>query len=139
MPIVKDAEYHRRYYKKNRAKMLERAAKRWTDDPEKMRRRKRESYARNKEAIRERSNAKHAELKRQSVEYLGGKCVKCGLKDECLNVYDFHHRNPGEKEFDFASMPSKIFSGRIKKELDKCELLCSNCHRKEHGCCKRKV
>lgn len=69
-------------------------------------------------------------LKQLSVEYLGGKCIKCGY-DKCIWALDFHHRNPEEKEFGIASYASRAWY-KLKPELDKCDLLCSNCHRELH-------
>jgi hypothetical protein len=68
-------------------------------------------------------------LKRKSVEYLGGKCRKCGY-NRCLNALEFHHRNRSEKEFHFG-YTNRSWE-KLKVELDKCDLLCANCHREEH-------
>lgn len=75
------------------------------------------------------------QIKCAAVEYLGGKCVDCGLKDSCMGVYDFHHRNPSQKSYSIGD----LFKGKsarqlddIKPELDKCDLLCANCHRRRH-------
>lgn len=68
-------------------------------------------------------------------EYLGGKCSNpdCQLpnKDWPIGIYDFHHRNPSEKPFTIAGKYHKNFEF-LKKELDKCDLLCVLCHRLEH-------
>lgn len=69
--------------------------------------------------------------KAKAVEYLGGKCVHCGLVSDKLCVYDFHHINPKEKEADPGSLLHYSWK-RIQEELDKCILLCANCHRIEH-------
>lgn len=69
-------------------------------------------------------------LKKRAVEYLGGKCMRCGY-NKCLAALSFHHRNPEEKEIAF----DKIKGGSwniIIKELDKCDLLCCNCHMEHH-------
>jgi len=68
-------------------------------------------------------------IKAQCVEFLGGKCMCCGLVDDPC-VYDFHHRDPSQKDLSFGSM-SKSFDS-LKEELMKCDLLCANCHRKRH-------
>lgn len=70
-------------------------------------------------------------LKKQCVEYKGSCCLDCGIKDDILDIYDFHHLDPLEKDFDISGI-SKSFE-KIKSELDKCVLLCSNCHRKRHS------
>ena len=64
--------------------------------------------------------------KKKAVEYLGGKCYDCnGVFHP--SVYDFHHRDPNEKE----DHPEKTLHrswDKILLEIEKCDLLCSNCH-----------
>lgn len=68
--------------------------------------------------------------KRNAVTYMGGKCVKCGgVFHE--SVYDFHHVDPTVKDVCVAYLMGRKFDG-VKAELDKCILLCSNCHRLMH-------
>lgn len=69
--------------------------------------------------------------KKDAIKYKGGKCYDCqGIFPYV--VYDFHHLNPAEKEFQWPQL--KLRSDKaIKKELDKCILLCSNCHRIRHS------
>lgn len=69
--------------------------------------------------------------KQKAIAYLGGCCKHCGLVTNHLSVYDFHHVNKEEKESDPGSLLHYSWS-RIQKELDKCILLCANCHRIEH-------
>jgi hypothetical protein len=71
--------------------------------------------------------------KKTAVEYLGGECNRCGWSGN-LSVFDFHHKNPKLKDFGPSSdeLANKSWS-LVKKELDKCELLCANCHRLEHN------
>lgn len=71
------------------------------------------------------------EFKLRCVEHKGGKCEFCGYK-KCIAALEFHHIDPSEKEFLIARAPKKGFSDIVKLELDKCLLLCSNCHREEH-------
>lgn len=69
-------------------------------------------------------------FKQFCIEYKGGSCVKCGY-NKLATALDFHHLNPKEKEI----LPSRMMNKSndfIQKELDKCVLLCSNCHREEH-------
>lgn len=65
-----------------------------------------------------------------AIAYKGGKCASCGGTFHQA-VYDFHHLDPSIKE-----ARSSIFLNwswkKLKTELDKCILLCSNCHRIEH-------
>lgn len=64
------------------------------------------------------------------------KCVNCGeTHPACL---DFHHRNPKEKKFQLtASQMGNRSWKTIEAEIAKCEVLCSNCHRKLHHTIRR--
>lgn len=67
-------------------------------------------------------------LKERAVAYLGGKCQQCGY-NRSLAAFDFHHQDPFEKDFEISSVLSW---DRLQPELDKCILLCANCHREAH-------
>lgn len=70
------------------------------------------------------------ETKRKAVDYKGNKCYDCGNTfADC--VYDFHHLDPSQKDFTIAKKSYANFES-IKAELDKCVLLCANCHRIRH-------
>jgi hypothetical protein len=66
-------------------------------------------------------------------EYSGRYCKKCGF-DSFDNpwIMDYHHRDPNEKEFELSSCLKRGAFSRIKSEIDKCDLLCSHCHRTLH-------
>jgi len=68
-------------------------------------------------------------IKQKLVEYKGGCCEKCGY-NKCLGALDFHHKNPLEKDFGIGGV-TKSFE-KMKKEVDKCILVCANCHREIH-------
>lgn len=69
-------------------------------------------------------------MKLAAILYKGSKCQKCGYNDN-ISALEFHHENPNEKEFGISA--SHVAWEKMKKELDKCILLCSNCHREEHN------
>lgn len=71
-------------------------------------------------------------LKIKSVNYLGGECIKCGYKEH-LAALTFHHLNPDEKEFTISYSNHSVSWDKLKEELDKCVILCSNCHHNEHS------
>lgn len=73
------------------------------------------------------SMERHRKNKRLAVEYKGNICLDCGFKSETMSVFDFHHRNVIEKEIKMSELLNGTFE-RIKKEIDKCDLLCCNCH-----------
>ena len=74
---------------------------------------------------------KRKRIKEQAVEYLGGECQCCGY-NKCIEALEFHHKNPEEKEFAISVTGNTRSWDKVKNELDKCMLLCSNCHREEH-------
>lgn len=71
-------------------------------------------------------------FKQQCVDYKGGKCETCGY-NKFLGALEFHHISPEEKDFSISQSKLWKFDEKIKKELDKCVILCSNCHKEEHG------
>lgn len=71
------------------------------------------------------------QIKAQAVEYNGGKCNRCGYS-ECLGSLQFHHLDTSEKDPNWKNFKMKTFSQDMILELDKCELLCANCHLAEH-------
>jgi hypothetical protein len=71
--------------------------------------------------------------KKAAVDYLGGKCIRCGWIGN-LAGYDFHHKDSSVKDFNPSAVELANKSWRlVKDELDKCELLCAICHRLEHN------
>lgn len=76
-------------------------------------------------------------LKEKAVEYKGGKCEFCGY-NKCIDALEFHHKNPEEKDFGISSGETKSWE-KIKNELDKCLMLCANCHREIHSNDNKKI
>lgn len=68
-------------------------------------------------------------VRRQKAESAG--CKQCGENDpHCL---DFHHLNTEEKKRSVSQLISyEISKEELQEEINKCEILCANCHRKEH-------
>lgn len=69
-------------------------------------------------------------MKQRCVDFLGGKCVKCGYK-KCLAALDFHHVDPSKKKFGISLKLGRSWD-KLKDELQKCIILCANCHTEEH-------
>lgn len=66
--------------------------------------------------------------------YKGGQCEKCGY-NKCPAAMHFHHKDPKQKEFEISKAHRRKFGTQdhvLKKELDKCALLCANCHAEVH-------
>ena len=70
-------------------------------------------------------------LKLQAVAYKGGLCELCGYS-RYVGALEFHHRDPGAKDFRIAHVRFTTFE-KLKPELDKCSLVCANCHRELHA------
>ena len=72
------------------------------------------------------------------IKYKGDKCEHCKVSFPCHGVYEFHHTDPNEKDFSISDALDRnigVLSNhkKILKELDKCLMLCANCHRIEHA------
>jgi len=65
----------------------------------------------------------------KAISYRGGKCLLCENDDH--DVLTFHHKDPKEKKFNLCGSWQKKWH-ILKEELDKCEILCANCHIKLH-------
>jgi hypothetical protein len=71
-------------------------------------------------------------IKKELIDYKGGCCFICGYNKSYRSLH-FHHLNPKEKDFTLGSKWGKLgFNDEIKKELDKCILVCANCHGEIH-------
>lgn len=81
---------------------------------------------RNKQAVE-----KKYKRKQEAIVYFENKCMDCNNSfPSCC--YDFHHLDPKEKELNLANAAN--YSKEIyMKELKKCVMLCSNCHRIRHS------
>ena len=69
--------------------------------------------------------------KKKAIAYKGGKCVMCSYQ-KYDGALEFHHTDPTQKEYGLSAGKLKTFLSS-KDELDKCILVCSNCHREIHA------
>ncbi len=93
---------------------------------------KRQSYC--KKCNHENTLQRQQLFKIRCLEYKGSKCVKCGY-DKCNAALEFHHRDPSQKEINFSKYRNTSWDKNkqlVISELDKCDLLCANCHREAH-------
>ena len=88
------------------------------------------TYSHCKKCANAKSVLKEQLTKKALIEYKGGKCVRCSNTFD-FRVYDFHHTNPQEKDFTLREHKSLSLSKQMK-EVDKCILLCANCHHEIH-------
>lgn len=72
------------------------------------------------------------ELRHKAIAYKGGKCQRCGY-DRCIEALEFHHLDSSRKEFGISSKGYTRSWREIREELEKCILLCANCHREVHA------
>lgn len=73
---------------------------------------------------------KRKKQKQKFVEYKGKCCANCGY-DKNAKALELHHLDPTVKQYNPSNL-SNVSLDKAKKEIDKCILLCSNCHREEH-------
>lgn len=68
-------------------------------------------------------------VKLKLIEYKGGGCQICGY-NKSIGALSFHHLDPNEKDFSISG--KSLSFDKLKKETDKCILVCSNCHSEIH-------
>ena len=74
-------------------------------------------------------NRQRERQKQIKLEF-GGKCQLCGY-NKCLDALEFHHRIPKTKKYELSNMWTYNIEN-IRKEAQKCDLICANCHREKH-------
>lgn len=85
-------------------------------------------YAKNKDKHYEGIKALRQKKLAYIREYKTGKpCLDCGVLYPPY-VLDFDHP-PGEKDFAIAKQGHQVSWQRLDEEMEKCDLICSNCHR----------
>ena len=87
-------------------------------------------YRDNRSRRQDAANKRNRERKKLMAKHFGGCCKDCGVSYPQY-VYEFHHTDPKQKDVN----PSKALSWseeRMWKELNKCVMLCSNCHKIRH-------
>ena len=116
----KKSEYDKKRYQLNK----EKRAEYYRVNKEKKAEYNKEYNERNKEKIREERREQHKEKRAICLEYLGGKCVKCGT----IHNLQFDHIKREGKKYEISAKLSYKFDN-LKEELDKCQLLCYDCHK----------
>ena len=71
-------------------------------------------------------------MREMAVDYKGAECLVCGY-NKCLEALEFHHLSSSDKDFGISSKGYTRSWAKIQEELDKCLLLCANCHREFHA------
>lgn len=70
------------------------------------------------------------------LSYKGNVCEECGY-DKCQSSLTFHHNDPNVKEIQFSDLNERVnnieeLKQNLLEELNKCSLLCFNCHKEKH-------
>lgn len=120
---------------KNREAIRERRKQKYLENKEKNRQIAKDYYENNKEKQKEYHLDRAHKSKVEAIKLKGKKCSLCGISynGENASIFDFHHLNPEEKEFNPKRLINNGLTERALKELDKCILVCSNCHRLLHN------
>jgi hypothetical protein len=88
-------------------------------------------YEKNKQKYIDKAKVFTQSIKEWFIEYKKTlNCKECG--EDRYWVLDFHHRDPKEKDIDVSTLIRKGNKNKILKEVEKCDVLCSNCHRDLH-------
>jgi len=109
-------------------------------DREKQKEAQRRWYQNNKERQARRQREKRIKRREWFEETFmkGRRCEHCAENDPI--VMEFHHTDPTEKEDTISKMLHKLRTKeQIAVEVEKCIMLCANCHRKEHHRLKLKL
>ena len=92
----------------------------------------RRTYADRREELIRAVAKRRRRLKTLAIAYKGGRCQVCGY-NKYQGALDLHHLNHAEKGFGIADKGYTRSWGKVKAELDKCVLVCANCHREIEG------
>jgi hypothetical protein len=91
-----------------------------------------EKRLRCKKCTAERTTNLRRQLKNDLVRHLGGECKICGY-NACTWVMHFHHRDAASKEYVVARLIMDRKRKLAFEEVEKCDLLCANCHGEEEA------
>jgi hypothetical protein len=75
-------------------------------------------------------NGGRLRFKQRVIRYLGGSCAHCNYS-KCPAALHVHHLDPSKKEFSIGASRCRKWEA-VQGELDKCVLLCANCHAEAH-------
>ena len=92
----------------------------------------RRTYADRREYLIKAVAKRRRKIKELSIAYKGGKCQICGYK-KYQGALDLHHTRPEDKKFGIGDNGYTRSWLKIRTELDKCILVCANCHREIEG------
>ena len=94
-------------------------------------RKEKRTYADRAEYMKAAVVKRRKKLKDMAIEYGGGSCQLCGYQ-KCKRALSFHHKTPSKKDFGLSSRGLTRSWEKTKAEIDKCLLVCANCHMEIH-------
>lgn len=92
----------------------------------------RRSYADRREYLIQAVQKRRKNLRWKAIAYKGGRCQICSY-DRCREALEFHHLDSSRKDFGISSKEYTRSWSKVREELEKCILLCANCHREIHA------
>ena len=90
------------------------------------------TYADRRQYLIEAVKQRRRKVRQMAIEHLGGRCNRCGY-DRCVDALEFHHLDSSMKDFGISNRGYTRSWKKIREEIEKCELLCANCHREVHA------
>jgi 5-methylcytosine-specific restriction endonuclease McrA len=90
------------------------------------------NYADRREYLISAVQKRRKKIRQMAVEYKGGRCSICGYS-RCVEALEFHHLDPQSKDFGISDKGYTRSWKKVKEELDRCVILCANCHREVHA------
>ena len=92
---------------------------------------KKRTYADRASYIIEAVKKRRIKLRKMARDYKGGRCEICGY-NKCDRALSFHHLDPNKKDFGLSDKGLTRSWKKIQQDIDKCILLCANCHMEVH-------
>lgn len=93
---------------------------------------KKRSYTDRADYLKKAVSKRRLHIRQMAVEYKRGKCQVCGYA-RCIGALEFHHTDPSKKDFGISMNGLTRAWAKVKAEVEKCVLVCANCHREIHA------
>lgn len=90
------------------------------------------SYADRADYLKKAVAKRRTKVRRLAIDLKGGHCALCGYR-KWIGALEFHHPDPHKKDFSISTDGMTRSWERVRREVEKCVLLCANCHREVHA------
>jgi len=90
------------------------------------------TYEQRREYLIKAVKRRREKIRLMSIKHKGNRCQMCGYS-RCMDALEFHHLDPTKKDFGISSKGYTRSWEKVKEEIEKCFLLCANCHREVHA------